>query len=342
MIQTSFIKFLFFVKIVYHNFRKKQVFFEKNEDSPKFYRLFFIWVFPWEGFCGKIDMWNYAMQDKGEIPLTYYEICARFEAAGLEDAAADAAVLLAYFGGISTATLPFRKNENIVDPRLARAVEQRANHYPLQYLVGEWGFCGQTYEVNEHTLIPRSDTETLVEEALKLLPRGACFADLCTGSGCIAVATLDLRDDTRADVYELYPKTLALAQKNAEHNKVSDRFSSFCGDVLDGSLLGEKKYDAIISNPPYIRSDVIPTLQKEVLTEPHAALDGGEDGLIFYRSIVEKFADNLKENGFFLFEIGYDQADDLRRIAEENGFECEIYKDLCACDRAALLRPKNS
>jgi release factor glutamine methyltransferase len=175
---------------------------------------------------------------------------------------------------------------------------------------------------------------------MKRLPVNARFADLCTGSGCIAVATLDLRPDTVADAYELYPKTLELAQKNAELNAVADRFTPILGDVLSEDLLGDNKYDAIISNPPYIRSDVIPTLEKEVLTEPRVALDGGDDGLIFYRSIVNNFGKNLSEDGFFLFEIGYDQADDLKKIADLSGYTCEIFKDLGGCDRAALLRLK--
>ena len=255
--------------------------------------------------------------------------------AGIEDAFYEARLLIEEICGRSP-----NEDEDYTSKELEAAVSKRCENYPLQYILGKWWFARCEFFVDENCLIPRADTELIVELAMKKLPKDAFFADLCTGSGCIAVATLDLRDDTRADAYELYPKTLALAQKNAEHNKVSDRFSSFCGDVLENTLLGEKKYDAIISNPPYIRSDVIPTLQKEVLTEPHAALDGGEDGLIFYCSIVKNFADNLNKNGFFLFEIGYDQADDLRKIAEENGFECEIYKDICSCDRAALLRKK--
>ena len=137
-------------------------------------------------------------------------------------------------------------------------------------------------------------------------------------------------------------KHLSLRKKNAELNAVGDRFTPVLGDVLSAGLLGDNKYDAIVSNPPYIRSDVIPTLEKEVLTEPHVALDGGDDGLIFYRSIVNNFGKNLREDGFFLFEIGYDQAEDLKRIADASGYSCEIFKDLGGCDRAALLRLKKN
>jgi release factor glutamine methyltransferase len=111
--------------------------------------------------------------------------------------------------------------------------------------------------------------------------------------------------------------------------------------VLSPELLGEEKYAAIISNPPYIRTAVIDDLEAEVKREPRAALDGGEDGLIFYRAIVHNFAENLDVGGVFIFEIGYDQADDLRKIADAEGFECEIKKDLGGCDRVAILRRKN-
>ena len=129
-----------------------------------------------------------------------------------------------------------------------------------------------------------------------------------------------------------------MAKRNAAHNRVSDRFTPIIGDVLLKNTLEDKKFSAIISNPPYIRTDVIETLESEAKTEPRAALDGGEDGLIFYRAIVKNFSENLEDDGFFLFEIGFDQADDLLNIASENGFSCQIYKDLGGCDRAALLR----
>ena len=133
-----------------------------------------------------------------------------------------------------------------------------------------------------------------------------------------------------------------MAKKNAAHNKVEGRFTPVLGDVLQKETLGNRKYSAIISNPPYIRTDVIETLEVEAKTEPRAALDGGEDGLIFYRKIVNNFAENLEDGGFFLFEIGFDQADDIKKIAEANRFDCEIFKDLGGCDRAALLRKKSN
>lgn len=234
----------------------------------------------------------------------------------------------------------FSEDEDYDSRALADAVDKRCSRYPLQYIIGKWWLANCEFFVNESTLVPRPDTETVIELAVKLLPTDARFADLCTGSGCIAISILDLRRDTYAEAFELYPETLEMAKKNAAHNGVAERFKPILGDVLEKNALGEKKYSAIISNPPYIRTDVIETLEIEAKTEPRAALDGGADGLIFYREIVKNFKDNLENGGFFLFEIGFDQAEDLREIAKENGFDCQIFKDLGSCDRAALLRRK--
>lgn len=266
--------------------------------------------------------------------MTAKEIRQRLKAAEIENFAIETDILLEEICGGACEDVDYDSE------RLKDAVERRCAHYPLQYIIGKWWLANCEFFVDESTLVPRPDTETIIELAQKKLPHGARFADLCTGSGCIAISILDLRSDTYAEAYELYPKTLLMAEKNAKHNKVEERFAPILGDVLKPDLLGEKRFAAIISNPPYIRTDVIETLEAEARTEPRAALDGGEDGLIFYRAIVQNFAKNLEDGGFFLFEIGYDQAEDLRKIAEENAFSCEIYKDLGGCDRAALLRKK--
>ncbi len=263
--------------------------------------------------------------------MTYEDICNRFKSAEIENYRQEARML------IEELCPPFSLERDYECKSLTSAVKKRCECYPLQYIIGKWWFARCEFEVDENCLVPRSDTELLVELAEKMLPENAVFADLCTGSGCIAVSILDMRSDTRADAYELYPKTLALATRNAERNRVGERFCPIPADVLKADALGEKRYEAIISNPPYIRSDVIDTLETEVKSEPRAALDGGDDGLVFYRSIVDNFAKNLKDDGFFLFEIGFDQGDDLKTIALERGFSCEIKKDLGGCDRAAIL-----
>ena len=232
----------------------------------------------------------------------------------------------------------FSEDEDYCSDALASAVEKRCSRYPLQYIIGKWWLANCEFFVNESTLVPRPDTETVIELAIKHLPQKSRFADLCTGSGCIAISLLDLRRDLSALAVELYPKTLEIARRNAVRNSVSDRLSFVEGDVLSGGVLGGEKFDAIISNPPYIRSEVVDSLCGEVTYEPRAALDGGLDGLIFYRAIVEKYASNLKDGGGFVFEIGYDQAADICKIAENGGFACRIVKDLGGNDRVAILK----
>lgn len=274
------------------------------------------------------------MPRKGERSLKYADICESLKCAGIENYAREAAILIEEICG------ELSEDKDYVSEALFAAVKKRETRYPLQYIIGKWWLANCEFFIDESTLVPRPDTETVIELAVKLLPKNVRFADLCTGSGCIAISILDLRPDTAADAYELYPKTLEMAKKNAAHNKVEGRFTPVLGDVLQKKALGDRRYSAIISNPPYIRTEVIDTLEVEAKTEPRAALDGGEDGLIFYREIVRNFAENLEEDGFFLFEIGFDQADDLRKIADDNGFTCEIFKDLGGCDRAAILRKK--
>ncbi len=263
--------------------------------------------------------------------MRYEEICDRFKRAGIPNARGECEVLLRELCPESPLT------DDLNDKKLIEAVEKRCQHYPLQYILGKWWFARCEFFVDENCLIPRPDTECVVEEAVKLVPQNGIFADLCTGSGCIAVSLAELRRDVRGFAVELYPKTLELAVKNAEHNRVSDRIEFSLGDVMDKDCLGERMFDALISNPPYIRSKVIETLEPEVKREPVAALDGGEDGMVFYRAIVRNYSRNLKENGHFIFEIGYDQAEDIKGIAKEHGFSCLIKKDLGGCDRVAVL-----
>ena len=214
--------------------------------------------------------------------------------------------------------------------------------YPLQYILGEWYFYREKYIVNESCLIPRSDTEILVEKAICELPENASFADLCTGSGCIAVSILANRGDCVASAFEISRDALALARQNAELNGVSGRFHSFEADVLKPILVGAENekpiFDAILSNPPYIKTELISCLDEEVKKEPSIALDGGDDGLVFYRAIIKNHSPLLKEKGFIAFEIGYDQGDEIRSLSAMHGFSCEIIKDYGGNDRVAFLR----
>lgn len=271
--------------------------------------------------------------------MTYREICTHLEAAGIDGADRDAALLVEHFCQIPLAEIPLDPDRDYPSPALCEAVTRRAARYPLQYLLGEWWFYRQIYEVSPDCLIPRSDTEILVEEAIRRLPKNAVFADLCTGSGCIAISVLAERPDTRAVALDLFPNTLALAERNASKNGVRDRFTPICDDVLAPTCTEKTPlFDAILSNPPYIRSAVLDELAPELSAEPVAALDGGEDGLIFYEKILAHFARRLRPDGFFLFEIGFDQADDVLALGHAHGFSNgRVLRDLGGCDRVVFL-----
>ena len=256
--------------------------------------------------------------------MTKSEITARLRAVGIENAAGEAALLAEALSGAD----------------LEAAVARRCTHYPLQYILGEWPFYREIYEVNENCLIPRSDTEILVDEAVHILGNGARFLDLCTGSGCIAVSTLANRPDTTGVAVDLFPQTLEVATRNAHKNGVATRFTPLCHDVLAGPSKGlsASEFDAILSNPPYIQAAVMSTLQAEVKFEPEAALCGGADGLVFYRAILDQWVCLLKKDGVILFEIGYDQGEDIVKLAAEHGFACTVKKDFGGNDRVAILK----
>lgn len=226
--------------------------------------------------------------------------------------------------------------EKFSDGELDAAVKRVQSGEPLAYVLGEWYFYGLTFSLNSDCLIPRPDTEHVVEKAIQTLPKGGRFIDLCTGSGCIAVSILKNRPDLTAYALDISALALEKAKSNAATNDVDDRIEFILADIfkLDANTLPE--FDAVISNPPYIRSAVVKTLDV-AKTEPITALDGGEDGLDFYRFILEKYRSRLSQNGNFIFEIGYDQGADMLSLAEASGLSCQIFKDYSQNDRVALI-----
>lgn len=272
--------------------------------------------------------------------MTYRQLCAKLRNAEIEDAEWDALRLMEHFCAVSPSLLRAAPDRDYTNEALEVAVCRRLSHEPLQYILGEWEFYRQVYEVSPDCLIPRADTEILVETAIRLLPKGARFADLCTGSGCIAISTLAERPDTQAIALEKFSTTLAIANRNAAKNGVADRFIGVCGDVLSctPALADNAPLDAILSNPPYIPTKDIAALSPEVHAEPRAALDGGEDGLLFYRAILKQYTPLLKKDGFFLFEIGFDQAEDLIALGKAQNFaNTHVIHDLGGRDRVIYL-----
>lgn len=261
--------------------------------------------------------------------MTYHELIRTLVGAGIEDGREEATRLFIHFGGYSRVSL-IGANPDISTPVFLAAVGRRLSGEPLAYILGEVGFYNETYLVSPACLIPRADTEILVEEAVKRLPEGAHFADFCTGSGCVAISTLAARTDTKAIAYDISAAALELAKQNAARNGVSDRIMFVGCDLLSDTAEGS--FDAILSNPPYIPSDVVPTLSKEVGHEPKIALDGGADGMDFYRHIVENYPVPL-----ILFEIGYDQEAAIIALGEAHGYKTSVRRDYGGNPRCAIL-----
>lgn len=218
------------------------------------------------------------------------------------------------------------------------AIERRRKREPLQYIIGEVDFYRESYGVTPACLIPRQDTEILVDYAVKHIPSGARFLDLCTGSGCIAVSTLKNTEKTVALAVDISEDALNVARHNAEKNGVSERISFISADVLDRPVCDE--VFAVLSNPPYVTEEAYRELEPEIYFEPEIAFVGGRSGLDFYERIIALYKDRIDRAGFIGFEIGYDQADALRALASSYGMTCEIIKDYSQNDRVAILRSK--
>ena len=269
--------------------------------------------------------------------MTLREAKERLREAGIESYDYDARELFVRVGGCKP---PLTPKTLCNDERLTLAIERRQRREPLQYIIGEVGFYREVYTVTPDCLIPRPDTEILVDFAVGALGEGAYFADLCCGSGCIGVSTLNNTKETRAVAVDISPEALALTRTNAERNGVSERIKTLQCDLLSNilSLISYAPFDAILSNPPYVRDSVYPTLEGEIFCEPKIAFVGGEDGGDFYRAITEAGEHLLSESGFIAFEIGYDQAGLISDIATKGGYSCEIIKDYSGNDRVAVLR----
>lgn len=261
------------------------------------------------------------------------------EAAGIADSQVDSWLLAEFVFGITRAKY-YANMQMTVDGKSSEKynelVNQRAGHIPLQHLVGTQEFMGLTFKVNENVLIPRQDTELLVENVADCLGNGErTVLDMCTGSGCIAVSIDRLSKDSKVTAVDISEKALEVAQEN---NRFNNANVTFIQSDLFTNVTG--RYDIIVSNPPYIRTDEIPKLMEEVKShEPVMALDGMEDGLYFYKKICNEASDYLNDNGKIFFEIGYDQGDDVSEILRQNRFcNIEVLKDLSGNDRVVIAR----
>ncbi len=213
-------------------------------------------------------------------------------------------------------------------------IKKRAERVPLQYITGEQEFMGLTFHVNSNVLIPRQDTETLVEEALKVIKPGMKVMDMCTGSGCVLISILKNAHDVEGIGYDISKQAINVAKENAKFNEVPAVFER--SDLFEDVV--ENDFDVIVSNPPYIPTDLVATLMPEVSQfEPREALDGKGDGLYFYSKILEQCKNYMKPDGYILFEIGCEQGDAVSTMMRLAGFsEVHVIKDLARNDRVVM------
>lgn len=281
--------------------------------------------------------------------MTYRELydygLGQLTKACIAEAQLDARLLLEYICRTDRNTLLVHGDRivsGIEEEFYRAAIDKRAKHIPLQHITGEQEFMGLCFRVNEHTLIPRQDTEILVEEAMRYMGDGMRILDLCTGSGCILLSLLKYSNECEGIGTDISDKALKTACENADALGLDAAF-------LEGSLYeplaaykskrtNDTLFDIIVSNPPYIESAEIETLMPEVRDfEPRIALDGGSDGLDFYRRIIEEAPVHMRKGAMIFLEIGYDQAAAVSGLLKDRGFsDIEIVKDYSGNDRVAL------
>ena len=271
----------------------------------------------------------------------YEQGCRTLQAAGIEEATLDARLLLEAVCGTDRNDLLVHGEQPVApeaEEKYLNWIRQRAEHIPLQQLTGEQDFMGLTFSVNEHVLIPRQDTEILVEEVLKELHDGMRVLDMCTGSGCILLSLMHYSNDCEGLGVDLSAEALEVAERNvlkvltpekAEHVQFlqSDLFEKL-----------EDKFEIIVSNPPYIASAEVEKLMPEVRDhEPRMALDGTEDGLYFYRRIIKEAGKHLVSSGMLFFEIGYDQGQAVSELMRTQGYrEVQVVQDYAGLDRVVF------
>ncbi len=272
------------------------------------------------------------------------------------DAKIDAEELYCFLTGMDKVALFLRANEEVdleTEKKYFELIARRAERIPLQHITGTQEFMGHTFKVSPDVLIPRQDTETLVEEAARTIQstpkekltfmeklRGVKeweVLDLCCGSGAIGISLAKICSNIKITASDISSAAIKVATENADNLRAKIKFVE--GDMF--APHAGKKFDMIVSNPPYIRTAMISILQEEVKThEPLGALDGGRDGLEFYKIIVAQAADHLKPGGFLMLEIGHDQGEDLRKMLKDDGryTPAEVIKDLPGKDRVVKCK----
>lgn len=267
----------------------------------------------------------------------------KLRAAEIAEAKLDARLLLEYVCHTDRNTLLVHGGRMVTSEQeeyYVNLIKKRGGHIPLQHLTGGQEFMGLSFRVNGHVLIPRQDTEILVEEAMRELHDGMEILDMCTGSGCILLSLLHYSNDCKGTGVDISPQALAVARENAAALSLR---ADFVQSDLFAQIDTGRKFDMLVSNPPYIPSNVIETLMPEVREhEPIMALDGRDDGLYFYRQISREAGKYLRGGAWLFFEIGCEQAADVRGILAADGYrEIEVVKDFAGLDRVVKCMFQN-
>ncbi len=251
----------------------------------------------------------------------------------------DGEIILAHLLRVPAGQLPLLLESEVsseVEVKFKELIEKRKLHIPTAYLIGEWDFFGRTFKVREDVLIPRPETELLVEKALDLIPKDTAMVgfEIGGGTGCISITLLLERPVLRMVVDDINPTALELIRENARMHHVEDRI-----EILRGSMFQPvrgRKFDFVISNPPYIPKSMWDKLPEEVKREGYSSLIGGDKGYEFYEKFAKDVRKYLKQKGFVAFEIGHDQGNVVKKLLEEVGFKVMIYKDYSGQDRVVI------
>ena len=268
----------------------------------------------------------------------YNKTKKELEAAGIEDYVFEAKQIIKHITGFSNSEILMNYTNRLTEfqsNNLTAIIKQRALRYPLQYIFGEWAFYGREFYVGPGVLVPRADTETLVEVCLKYLKNSESPAvlDLCAGSGCIGITLALEKADAAVTLVEKFPEAARYVERNIKRHG-TDNATLICGDVLNGAA-NDKEYELIVSNPPYVPKNEMETVSPEVHYEPETALFGGEDGLDFYRAVITEYNKALKAGGMLAFEVGAGEAAAVEALLEDAGLkEINTEKDLGGICRA--------
>lgn len=259
------------------------------------------------------------------------------EKVGIEDYVFEAKQIIKHITGFSSSEVLMNYTNQLTEfqsNNLTAIIRQRELRYPLQYIFGEWSFYGRDFYVGPGVLVPRADTETVIEVCLDYLKdkKEPQILDLCAGSGCIGITLAKEKPDCRCIMVEKFDEAMRYAEKNITRNK-ADNAEIISGDVYKGAGSGEK-YDLIVSNPPYIAENEMNTVSPETKYEPETALNGGADGLDFYKAITDNYKRSLKENGMLVYEVGIGEAKAVKDLLKNAGFsKIATKKDLNEIER---------